>query len=73
MCNFRMYSLVYFIYCISLVPDVPVGRIINVIKSCKVIEVNPPCWAGGKVPTVVGALGLLDSPREVGPGKQLSS
>ena len=42
-CNFGMYSLLYFIYCISLVPDVLIGRIINVIKSCKFIEVNPPC------------------------------
>ena len=53
-CNFIMYSLIYFIYCISLVPDVPIGRIINVINSCKVIEFDPPCWSGGKVPTVVG-------------------
>ena len=28
--------------CISLYPDVPIMRIINIIKSCKVIEVNPP-------------------------------
>ena len=40
-CNFGMYSLVYFIYCISLYPGVPIGTIINVNKSCKVIEVNP--------------------------------
>ena len=40
-CNFGMYSLVYFIYYISLVPDVAIGRVINIIKSCKVNEVNP--------------------------------
>ena len=40
--NFGMYSLVYFIYYISLVPDVPIGRVINVIKSCKVIYINTP-------------------------------
>ena len=49
-----MYSLVYFIYCISLVLNVPIERIINVIKSFKVIEINPPLLVGGKVPTVVG-------------------
>ena len=64
-----MYSLVYFIYCISLYLDVPIERIINVIKSCKFIEVNPPLLIGGKSPHSLGALGLLDSPSEVGPGK----
>ena len=53
-CNFRMYSLVYFIHCISLVLDVPIRTIINVIKSCKVIEVNPSFLSRGKFPTVVG-------------------
>ena len=60
-------------YCISLYPNVPVGKIINVIKSCKVIEVNPPLLIRGKSPHSCGALGLLDSPREVGPSKLLSS
>ena len=64
-----MYSLVYFIYCISLVPDVPIGRIINVIKSSKVIEVNPPLLIKGKIPHSCGALGLLESPREFSLGK----
>ena len=33
----------YILYCISLYPDVPpIERVINIIKSCKVIEVNPP-------------------------------
>ena len=32
----------YILYCISLYPDVPITRIINIIKSCKFIEVNPP-------------------------------
>ena len=41
-------------YCISLYPDVPIGGFINVIKSCKFIEVNPPLLIGGKVPTVEG-------------------
>ena len=59
MCNYRMYSIVYFIYCISLVPDVPIERIINVIKSCKVIEVSPPLLIGGKSTHSSGALGLL--------------
>ena len=54
-CNFGMYSLVYFICCISLYPDVPIGRIINVIKSCKVIEVNPPLEVGTKYPQLRGA------------------
>ena len=40
-CNFRMYSLIYFIYSISLVLDVPIEGFINVIKSCKVLEVEP--------------------------------
>ena len=32
----------YILYCISLYLDVPpIGRVINIIKSCKVIEVNP--------------------------------
>ena len=34
----------YILYIVFLcTPDVPIGRIINVIKSFKVIEVNPPC------------------------------
>ena len=59
-CNFGMYSLVYLILyldvpikiniCISLYPDIPIGRIINIINSCKVIEVNPPLLIGGKSP-----------------------
>ena len=32
----------YILYCISLYPDVRIGSIINIINSCKVIEVNPP-------------------------------
>ena len=32
----------YILYCISLYPDVPIMRIINIINSCKFIEVNPP-------------------------------
>ena len=32
----------HILYCISLYPNVPIGRIINIIKSCKVIEFNPP-------------------------------
>ena len=39
--NFRMYSLVYFIYCISVYPNVPIGRFINIIKSCIVNEDKP--------------------------------
>ena len=49
-------------------PDVPIERINNVNKSCKVIEVNPPLLIGGEIPDRCGALGLLESPREVGPG-----
>ena len=51
-CNIGMYSLVYFIYCISLVPNVTIRRIINVKTSCKFIEVNPPSWSGVKFHTV---------------------
>ena len=29
------------VYCILLYPDVPIRRVINIIKSCKVIDVNP--------------------------------
>ena len=32
----------YILYCISLYPDVPIDRIINIIYSCKVIVVNHP-------------------------------
>ena len=32
----------YILYCILLYLVVPIRRIINVIKSCKIIEVNPP-------------------------------
>ena len=33
----------YILYCISLYPDVPpIGKVINIINSCKVIEANPP-------------------------------
>ena len=32
----------YILYFISLYPNVPIGRIINIIKSCKVTKVNPP-------------------------------
>ena len=28
-------------------------------------KVNPPCWSGGGNPHSWGALGLLDSPKEV--------
>ena len=72
-CNFRIYSLVYFIYCISLVLNVPIGRIINLMKSCKFIEINSPLYVGGKSPHSWGALGLLDSPRKVSPGGLMSS
>ena len=55
--------------CISLYPDIPIGRIINVIKSCKFIEVNPPLLIEGKIPHNSGTLGLLDYPSEVSPCK----
>ena len=42
-----------------LYPDVPIGIIINIIKSCKFIEVNPPLYVGGKVPTVRGATVII--------------
>ena len=51
-CNFRMYSLVFRIYCnpmfiprcyyVMSCPDVPIGKIYNVNKSCQVIVGNPP-------------------------------
>ena len=61
-----MYSLAYLILypdvpigiviCISLYLDVPIRRIINIIKSCKVIEVNPPLLirGGEKYPQLRG-------------------
>ena len=50
-----MLSLVYLI----LYLDVPVGRVINIIKSCKVNEVNPPLLVGAIVPTIELRLSLL--------------
>ena len=47
------------IICISLYPDVPIGRVINIIKSCKVIEVNPPLSVGAIVPTIELKITLL--------------
>ena len=44
----------YILYCNSLYHDVPIRIIINIIKSCKVIEVNPPFFIEGKVPIVEG-------------------
>ena len=51
-CNFRMYSLVFIIYCnpifipgcyyVMSCPDVPIGKIYNVNKSCQFIMGNPP-------------------------------
>ena len=64
-CNFGMYSLIYLI----LYPNVPIKRVINIINSCKFIEVNLPLLIGGQSPHSWGALGLLDSPSEVGLGK----
>ena len=43
-----MYSLVYLI----LYPNVPIGRVINIINSCKFNEVNPPLYVGPIVPTI---------------------
>ena len=43
-------------------PDVSIGRINNVNKSCQVIVGNPPIVQGLK-PHSSGALGLLESPR----------
>ena len=40
--------------------DVPIERISNVNKSCKVIEFNPPYLSRVKVPTVVGPETLLE-------------
>ena len=59
----------YILCCISLYPDVPIERIINVINSCKIIEVNPTLLIEGKIPHSWGALGFLDSASEVGTGK----
>ena len=51
-CNSGMYSLVFLIYCnpmfilrctyVMSCPNVPIGRIYNVSKSCQVIVGNPP-------------------------------
>ena len=38
-------------------PDVPIGRINNVIKSCKVIDGNPSYCSRVKAPAVVGHQG----------------
>ena len=54
-----MSSLVYFIYCIPLVPDVPIGRFINIINSCKVNEVNPLLKVKEIVPIIELRLTLL--------------
>ena len=50
-CNFRMYSLVFLIYCnlmfilrctwVMSCPDVPIGKVYHVNKSCQVIVGNP--------------------------------
>ena len=40
----------YILCCVSMYPDVPIGRIINIIKSCKVIEVNPHSLIEGQSP-----------------------
>ena len=53
-------------------PDVPIGRFYNVNNSCQVIVGNPPIDQGLS-PRSSRALGLLDSPREVGPSRLLSS
>ena len=53
-------------------PDVPIERFNNVNKSCQVIVDNPPIDQGLKSHSC-GALGLLDSPREVGPSESFSS
>ena len=52
--------------------DVPIIRFNNVNKSCQVIVGNPPIVQGLKALSC-GALGLLDSPREVGPSELLLS
>ena len=52
--------------------DVPIGSFYNVNKSYQVIVGNPPIVQGLKS-SEFGALGLLDSPREVGPSESLSS
>ena len=48
------------------------GSFYNINKSCQVIVVNPPI-VQGLSPCSFGALGLLDSPSEVGPSESLSS
>ena len=53
-------------------PDLPIERFNNVNMSCQVIVGKPPIDQGLKSPSC-GALGLLDSPREVGPIELLSS
>ena len=53
-------------------PSVPIGRLYNVNKSRQVIVGNPPIGQGLS-PRSLGALGLLDSPREVGPSRVYSS
>ena len=43
----------YISYCTPMDMFVPpIGRVINVIKSCKVIEVNPPLYVGELDPRV---------------------
>ena len=59
-CNFRLYSLVYLMYCTPMFisrifwvmscPDVPIGSFYIVNKSCQVIVGNPPIDQGLKSP-----------------------
>ena len=53
-------------------PYVPIRNICNVNKSCQVIVGNPPIDQGLKS-LQFRELGLLDSPREIGPSELLSS
>ena len=53
-----------------LCPDVSIETLYNVNKSCQVIVGNPPIGQGLS-PRSLGALGLLDSPSEVGPSRVL--
>ena len=56
-------------YCNHVIPRCLFQEVSIMRKSCQVIVGNLPIGQGGKVPTIGGALGLLDTPRDVGSSK----